>query len=465
MGLIIGIGKRGGRVTEATHAYGYQVDTTSKTKYPTRIGNLDLHRDLPIQNRIRRYVESHDGQFLYWLHSQNSSLRADGSAADLSGESGRVMLFKPGYYFKLEVDGNLVRRMFSEYPITGYTYRPPAAIAAWYSTYDNVNNKAATVSSLVFDENGDIIRDEITDLPVWKENATQFRGGNNSSTNDDAYNSLLGVARSNVNRADIRAKCTAAGTHNGSYWIMSELAQLFTLEYANYDIQESYNASLDANGFRQGGLGRGPAVDSGEWNSHNAYYPFIPNGVTVKLGNNSGVVNYTIKNWNDSGTDKIVPVPSYRGFELWYEYLWLINDDSLVYHQTAEEGGKLLLYVCPDPAKFANPASDTSPTPPDGYELRTDKLPTSNGYGWHEADNNEGDMLPVSTGGSTTEGLCDYFYRDAATYGYGWFGPLLSANAFSGTLAGLRFALTNYRVSSTAAARGFRQCRSNPGVG
>jgi len=128
--------------SEATHAYGYQVNTASKSKYVTRIGNLDLHRTLPIQNRIRRYVESHDGTFLYWLHPDNSTLKADGTPADLSGETGNVKLCKPGYYFKLTKDGNVVRRMFSEFPITGYLYRPPMSIAPWYSTYDNVNNRA-----------------------------------------------------------------------------------------------------------------------------------------------------------------------------------------------------------------------------------------------------------------------------------------------------------------------------------
>ena len=61
------------------------------------------------------------------------------------------------------------------------------SIAPWYSTYDNVNNRAATVCSLQFDEAGDILRDEVTDLPVYTTNAAQFRGGNNSATNDAAY--------------------------------------------------------------------------------------------------------------------------------------------------------------------------------------------------------------------------------------------------------------------------------------
>jgi len=314
-----------------------------------------------------------------------------------------------------------------------------------------------------FDEAGDILRDEVTDLPVYTTNAAQFRGGNNSSANDAAYNSLLGVGRTGVARADIRNKCAAIGAHHGTYRAMSELAQLQTLEYGNYDIQENYNPSLDANGFRQGGLGRGPAVDWSQWTTHNGNHPFVPGGVTAKLGNNSGVVNYTIKNWANLGSDKIVPVPSYRGFELWYEYLWLINDDSLVYHQTDPEGGKVLLYVCADPSKFAYPASETEPTPPAGYELKTDKLPTTDGWGWNEADNVEGDMLPINTGASSVEGICDHFWRNTASRG--WYGPLLSGSASNGTYAGSRLALTNARATHAHAYFGFRLCRSNPVVG
>ena len=465
MALILGIGRSGGaarKVTEATHAYGYQVDTTSKSKYVTRVGNLDLHRTLPIQTRIRRYVESPAGQFMYWLHPQNSSLKADGSPADLSGASGNVMLYLPTHYFKITVDGTIVTRMFSEFPLDGYIKRPAMSVAPWYSTYDNVNNRAACVSSLTYDAVGEIIRDGVTDLLLYKANAAQFRGGNNSSTNDANNKSLLGVGRTSVARADIRAKCASTGAHNGSYMAMTILAQLATLEYANYDIQETYNPSLDANGFRQGGLGRGPAVGSAEWSTHNGYNPFIPGGVTVKIGNSSGVVNYTIKDFAALG-DRVVPVPSYRGFENWYEYLWLINDDSLVYHQPDIDGGKVLLYVCSDASKFANPASDSSTIVPDGYELRTDKLPGANGYGWHECDNEQGDMFPISTGGSATEGLCDYYYRDPA--GRGWFGPLLSARATYGTSAGSRTAYTSYRVTLASANNGFRQCRSNPAIG
>ncbi len=450
--------------------YGYRVYTASTSAIPERIGSELLHQQQPINSQIRRYVEGADGSFKYWLKHDDSRLRADNSLpADLTGVDGNVQLYKPGYFFRLEVgedaNGRYVDRWFSNEYIPGYTYRPPRSTSAFWGTFDNVNNRLASVCSLIFNPDGSIQRDAITDFPLYAANAAQFRGGNNNAAWDGTYRSLLGHARTNVSRA------TIAGYRNGDLTeaaggIISELAQLWTLEYCNYNSQAAYNAAFDANGMRQGGLGSGPAVVSAEWNTHNSYYPFIPNGVTAPLGNQTGQVSYVIKNWQNSGTDKTVTVTSWRGLELWFEYLWLIASDHLVYHQADANGGKVHLYVCDDYTKLANPASDETngltETPPNGYDLRSVDLPTANGYGWNELENAAGDMYPKNTQGSATQGLCDYYYRNPADRG--WFGPLLAGLATNGSRAGVRHANTSNRVSSAAAYFGFRLCRHNPEI-
>lgn len=450
--------------------YGYRQYISSKSRFVTRIGNLDLHKTLPLQNQIRRYLETPAGEFVCWLDGLDSRFRADnGLPVALDGTAGNVMLYKPGYWFRLETgsDGNgaYVDRLFSTIALPGFIYRKPLGGSAFWGTFDNVNNKLASVCSLTFNEDGSIARDGVTDLPVFAANAAQFRGGTNSTAWDGTYRSMIGTARTSVNRAAILPLHSGSLTH-GAGQFMTELAQLYTLEYANYHSQEAFNPALTAEGYRQGGLGTGPAVASAEWNTHNSYNPFIPNGVTVSLGNRSGVVNYTIKNWQNLGSDKVVPVNSYRGFELWYEYLWQIVADHLVYHQADAAGGKVHLYVCEDHTKFANPTNDQTAglilAPPDGYTLRTINLPNANGYGWVEVANQMGDMYPQLNGGSATEGLCDYYYRDAATRG--WFGPLLAGNAFYGSSAGVRTANTNNRVSTAHASSGFRLCRHTPSI-
>ena len=60
MGLLLGSGN-----TKPQYPYdqwyGVQGDITSQDKKLKRVGNLDLHRTLPIQAKLRRFVENEDG--------------------------------------------------------------------------------------------------------------------------------------------------------------------------------------------------------------------------------------------------------------------------------------------------------------------------------------------------------------------------------------------------------------------
>ena len=66
MGLLLGSGS-----TKPQYPYdqwyGVQGDITSSDYKLKRVGNLDLHRTLPIQSRLRRFVENEDGSVNYYL--------------------------------------------------------------------------------------------------------------------------------------------------------------------------------------------------------------------------------------------------------------------------------------------------------------------------------------------------------------------------------------------------------------
>ena len=467
MGLGFGFGfgiglSPSGTLSEQKLAYGVERDITTRTKLWTRVDPAALGKTLPIQALIRRYIENFDGSFAYWLYPNDSTKKLDGSAADLSGATGNVRLYVPGFYRKETLVGNKLKRMYSLYHIPGFIYIPPFSIDPWFGTYDNIVNRAACVSSLQWNADGTIMRDGTTDLPVFTANAAQFRGGSNNATLDGTYRSHIGMARTSVSQADVSNKCSSLGTHIGIYRKMVILAELYTLEYANNDIQEAYNPVLTANGYRQGGLGNGPAVADTEWNTHNGYNPFVPNGVTAKLGNKSGVVNYKIKNWANTGVDKTVSCTSWRGFENWYQYLWTFCRDAWVYKQTAGEGGKNLLYECIDTSMLAAPASDALPAVPIGYNLISNQLPLTSGYGLSEILSGNGEILPANNNGSPVEGLCDYYWTNTDT---GWFMILLTGSSNRGASCGLRHAVTYYRPASAYAHVGFRQSRNNPPVG
>ncbi len=452
MGLILGSG-----TTKPQYPYdmwyGVQGDFTSKDSNLTRVGNLDLHRTLPVQSKLRRFVENEDGSVKYYLHQNDSRKKDSGAAAIIDSTDGNVMLEKPEYYLRVEVKGTKWIYAISEYPLPGFIKKERKSIAPWYSTIDLTNSKAVSGCWLTW--NGNELARDSNGYIVLKSNAAQFRGGsgNSDASKDGTYNSQLGMPRTSVSKGTVRPLCKN-GTHHGAYRAYTEIAWLQRIEYASTNCQATYNATLTADGFHQGGLGNGTAVNGTQWNTWGGYKPFIPCGVTATLGNNTGRVAYVVKGW--TGGDLTVQVDSYRGLETPKEYLWLLADDVLVQHVAT----KSTAYVCDDPTKFTS-HSDNSTTVPDGYKAITE-LPRNDGYIGTCAISSDGLTFPDTTGVGSTTGFCDYFSTpvDDENPVYGWFGALLSANAHNGAYAGFGCLYTDGRSSYASARIGFRLCRN-----
>ena len=450
MGLLLGSG-----TTKPQYPYdmwyGVQGDLTSKDNRLTRVGNLDLHRTLPIQAKLRRFVENIDGSVKYYLHQNDSRKKDSGAVATIDSTDGNVMLEKPEYYLRVEIEGTKWIYAISEYPLPGFIKMGRKSISPWYGSIDLTNNIAVSGSWLTWD--GDEIARDDNGFVVMKSNAAQFRGGSGSgdAAKDGTYNSQLGMARTSVSKATVRPLCKN-GTHIGAGRAYTEIAWLQRIEYANTNCQELYTSTLTADGFHQGGLGNGTTVNSTEWNTWGGYKPFIPCGVTATFGNNTGRVAYTIKGW--TGGDKVVYVSSYRGLEAGFEYIRLLADDFLVWHKDDVS----IAYVCEDSTKFTS-HSDNATTVPNGYEAMTN-LPRSSGYIGTVGISAKGHTFPETTGGSSVTGFCDYFYTPVGDGGRGWYGALLSAYAVAGANAGFGYLTTNYRSSYASASIGFRLCRN-----
>ncbi|TFU91776.1 hypothetical protein E4T81_14860 [Barnesiella sp. WM24] len=456
MGLILGSGS-----TKPQYPYdmwyGVQGDFTSKDYKLTRIGNMDLHRTLPIQKKLRRFVENTDGSVKYYLHQNDSRKKDSGATAKLDTTDGNVMLEKPEYFCRFEVEGTRWAMCISEYALPGFVRMSRKTLSPWCATINIANSIAVSGCWLQWGADDELLRDAngfISLLP----NAANFRGGSGASdaNKDGTFCSQLGMPRTSISKAGARPFCKN-GTHLGVARAYMEIAWLQRIEYASLHCQEAYNETLTADGFHQGGLGSGPAVDGGQWNTWGGYRPFVPCGVTAPLGNNTGRISYTIKGW--TGGDKVVQCLSYRGLELPYEYLWLLADDLLVHcsPETADDPGHCTAYGCTDPAKFASP-SDTATSIPDGYVPITE-LPTTEGYIWNFGFSYDGFTLPTSVGGASNQGMCDYFWRVAKATANGWYGALLSAVADAGAVAGFGYLLAYYRSSWTKADGAFRLCR------
>lgn len=452
MGLLLGSG-----LTKPQYPYdmwyGVKGDFTSLDANLTRVGNLDLHRTLPIQSKLRRFVENEDGSVKYYLHQNDSRKKDGGAAAVLDSTDGNVMLEVPEHYFRLEISGTQWIYAISEYPLPGFIKISRKSIAPWFSTIDTTESKA--VSGCFLTWNGDEIARDSNGYVICTDNAARFRGGSGSShaSWDGTYRSQLGMGRTYISKAGARNYCKN-GTHIGMYRAYNTIAWLQRIEYASLNCQATYTTTLTADGYHQGGLGSGCSVSSGEWNTWSGYYPFVPGGVTATLGNNTGKVSYTIKGW--TGGDKVVQVTSYRGLEVPFEYLWHLADDVLIHHSPTTENNKSVAYLCEDPTKFTS-HSDSATTVPDGYEAITE-LPRSEGYIKTFGISTKGVAFPSAIGGSSTTGGCDYFYHPGETAS-GWYGALLSGRAVYGARAGFGSLYTDDRSSSAYATIGFRLCR------
>lgn len=452
MGLLLGSGS-----TKPQYPYdmwyGVQGDFTSRDYKLKRVGNLDLHKTLPIQAKIKRFVENPDGSVKYYLHQNDSRKKESGATAIIDSTDGNVMLEKPEYYFRLEFEGTKWLRAWSEYPLPGFIKMDRKAISPWFATIDITNSIA--VSGCWLEWNGDEILRDASGFVKLKSNAAQFRGGSGDgdAAKDGTYNSQLGMARTSISKDGVRPYCKN-GTHHGAYRAYNEIAWLQRCEYASLHCQDGYNATLTADGYKQGGLGEGTAVDGTQWNEWAGYKPFIPCGVTATLGNNTGLVPYVIKGW--TGGDKTVQVSSYRGLEVPFQYLWMLADDVLIYHGS----DKSTAYVCEDPTKFTS-HSDSATNVPDGYEAITD-LPRAEGYVLQFAHSSKTYSFAETVGGSSNAGGCDYYWTPVAGAGWsavGWYGALLSASADNGANAGFGCLNTPNRSSYSYAHVGFRLCR------
>ena len=406
-----------------------------------RVGNFNLHRDLPLQNKLKRFIANPDGTVKYYLHPNDSRLKEDGTPAIIDSTDGNVMLEVPEHYVYYMEGGNEMIYAISEYNIPGFVKVPRRVISAFLSTIDNINDKV--VSGCFLTWNGNEIARDANNLPIFTNNAAQFRGGGNNADRDGTVQSDLGMCRTLIDKNTMRSKCVGT-SHLGGFRAYNTIRWFQRIEYANTNCKLAFNPELTAEGFKQGGLDNTTNFSRSEWSAHNGNYPFIPNGVTAVLGNNSGLVDYELQ--MENGT-RLFKAHSYRGFELPYNYIGQSCDDLLIYKIGLSFNRA---YVCDDPTKFASPA-DTQTEVPDGYILRG-TLPLKTCYPLYEkVDPETGLSFPFIAGGSNTTGMCDP-YTCRGEDANGWY------TATVGLSVGFGAMITYYGSSSMFATGGFRLC-------
>lgn len=363
---------------EERYAYGVEWDTASSSPDGVRVGNMQLHRELPIQSKMRRCLLDRDGGVKEYLDNE---LSWGGSYLDYA-----VMTEMPEHWYKLYFNGTKFRMMLSEIPLPGYKHVDKFYISTYearmYRT-DNLLCSAAGASKLS------------------DPNSINFRGGDNTAEWDDTYRSLLGCPVTNLTRDQFRqaARKRGSGWEMYTYGAHKTLFWLFAVEYATLNSQKPFNAQKDANGFAQGGLGPGPTQMT-DWTNFNNANPLIPCGYTNEFGNGSGEKAYVVKNAS-GGTHATLMANRYRGIENPFGHIWKYTDGANI-QVTTGDAGLSILWTTDDPSNF----SDTSYT---GYNKKGNICRT-NGYAKKMLLGEDGDIVATEIGGSSSTYWCDYYY-------------------------------------------------------
>lgn len=407
---------------EERYAYGVEWDTASSSPDGVRVGNIQLHRELPIQSKMRMCEVDRLGAV---------------TAASVSGMvqrlDGSIMTEIPEHWYKLYTNGTKFRMMLSEIPLPGYNH-----IDKFYiSTYEACISRSE----------GKLWSENLYAYSDGNSSLNNLRGGDNTSDWDGTYRSLLKRPVTNLTRDQFRqaARKRGSGWEMYTYGAHKTLFWLFAVEYATLNSQKPFNAQKDANGFSQGGLGEG-STQMTNWANFNNVNPLIPCGYTNEFGNGSGEKAYVVKNAS-GGTHATLMANRYRGIENPFGHIWKYTDGANI-QVTTGDAGLSILWTTDDPSNF----SDTSYT---GYDKKGNICRT-NGYAKKMLLGEDGDIVPTEVGGSSSTYWCDYYYTYASANRMQV--VLVGGSAVHGPHAGFTYVITSDALSDVSCNVGSRLC-------
>ena len=503
---------------EEVLGYGVQFDTTVSDPHLTRIGNMSLHKSLPIQSQLKGCIAQGD-KVIYWLNESDWRFRkeaitksveltvagdvytivagvfntlqydkqwvkVDGVACQISsidtgtntatllvndqlkalslesatksielgavlnGYDGTVRVYCPAFYIKSTVAGNVAKIWLSTVKIDDtYTYQPEILVDAYRSTVLNtVPENMGYLTTLTVN----------SAISVVNTNA-YCRGGGNRSESDqylatDPFRTDLGKPRTNISRATMRTYSRNANSQMLSYDQYKNIFYwLYVVEYANFNSQEAYNATLTDEGYRQGGMGAS-ITTMDKWNEYNGYYPLTPCGYGNTLGNRTGLVSLTIPEFT-YGADSTVraaqtmQMARWRGFDNPFGDLWT-NLDGIIIDADANNHPNNMNYVytCQDASKYADTLNDSYVKV--GEEIHQDGYTKSFDLG------DAAHIIPHVMGGDTTKYICDYHWTGGKDKTLRTL--IVGGHADNGANAGLGYFGSHNGVSNPWASIGFR---------
>ena len=403
---------------DAPDWYGVQWSETSSNPDCTRIGNMDMHRSLPIQSMMKGYkVTTKYGNLPYMLRKLEDDWSKTiggyyGSPYDnnFSGNDTNIMVLIPEFWW---IDD--------------------------YSPSSKTHNLKICPHA----------------KPGWNHHKEAFVGAYEGILTDGSFYSRKGVVPSvNVTREKLRTAARNNGNADEYKWNIytynehRAICHLFLVEYATRNSQKAVNTELTPEGFRQGGLGSGCTTGTATINGVQTL-SFIPTGSSDSLGSGSGEVTVTIQQTDQSGSNTSTITRKcnrYRGIENPFGHVWKHTDDIISKYSTVSDKGYRSWSICENPINFSTNLT-TKYTPiciepvVTGYKTEIVITPTCDFF------------AHACTNGSETTYWCDYNWDNTDTSEHCL---LIGGSSDSGGAAGLFSLASSNGVSLSDATIGSR---------
>ena len=365
---------------DAPDWYGVSWSETSSNPDCTRIGNMDMHRSLPIQSMMKPFditnIKDTVPEIILPIDDQfqkTSYANANNNQWSIvSTDSDNIMIRIPEFWYT------------DEYVPKSNTHNLkicPHAKPGWY------HHKEAYVSAY-----------ELCETSPSSGKVCSAKG----------LIPLVGRTREVLRKA-----VRGSGFDGEAKWNLytyeehRAICHLFLVEYATRNSQKAVNTELTPEGFRQGGLGSGCTTGTATINGAQTW-SFIPTGSSDSLGSGSGEVTVTIQQTDSSGSNTSTITRKcnrYRGIENPFGHIWKHTDDVI----SVYGNGYRTWYKSVKPNQFAT-NKNTSYKPfcastvvSSGYKTEIKATPTC-------------DFFAISvSGGSETTYWCDYNWDNTDT--------------------------------------------------
>ena len=406
------------KTLDAPDWYGVSWSETSSNPDCTRIGNMDMHRSLPIQSMMKGYLYFKDGKPLYrmlklndsWTKCENYSAGGWRDVDTLLEDNNiNVMIKIPEFWW---IDDYIESTETHNLKIC------PHAKPGWH------HHKEAYVSAYEGYIDGNYYRSSKNKIPSV-----------------------------NFTRSAVRPKARANGLGNSwniyTYNEHRAICHLFLIEYATRNSQKAVNTALTVEGFRQGGLGSGCTTETATING-NQTWSFIPTGSSDSLGSGSGEVTVTIQQTDSSGSNTTTTTRKcnrYRGIENPFGHVWKHTDDVISVYISGY--GARFWYKCDSPDHFGDSISNDNP-----YYKNIAANAVVTGYKTKIVTTSTCDFFALScNNGSETTYWCDYNWdnTDGSLHCL-----LIGGRSVSGGAAGLFGLYSNDGVGASLASIGSR---------